>query len=70
MYSGIFKADHLIGDFESGKSPYPDSVKLLYNFLSNEELENVVKTELKLPLTSTRKFVQPEADPSDPTSDW
>ena len=70
MYSGLFKADHLIGDFESGKSPYPESVKLLYNFLTNEELERVVKTELKLPVDSIRKTIAPVVDPSDPTSDW
>ena len=69
MYSGIFKTDHLIGDFEAGKSPYPDSVKLLYNFLSNEELEAAVKTELKIPLTPPT-VREPTVDPSDPTSDW
>ena len=70
MYSGLFKADHLIGDFELGKTPYPESVKLLYNFLTNEELERVVKTELKLPVGPVRKVIAPTADPSDPTSDW
>ena len=70
MYSGLFKLDHLIGDFAPGQNPYPESVRLLYNFLSNEELARAVKTELNLPVTPPRDYDEPETDPSDPTSDW
>ena len=70
MYSGLFKLDHLIGDFNQGQNPYPESVRLLYNFLSNEELARAVKTELDLPVTPPRPKTEPVFDPSDPTSDW
>ena len=67
MYSGLFKVDHLIGDFESGKNPYPESVKLLYNFLTNAEMEKVVKTQLNITVEVPQ---EPITDPNDPTSDW
>ena len=70
MYSGIFKMDHLIGDFLPGQNPYPESVRLLYNFLSNEELARAVKTELNLPVTPPKAKEEVEVDPTDPTSDW
>ena len=38
MYDGIMRADFLIGDFDDQNAPFCDSVALLKDFLTNEQL--------------------------------
>ena len=38
MYNGIMRADFLIGDFDDQNAPFCDSVALLHDFLTNEQL--------------------------------
>ena len=38
MFDGVMGADFLIGDFDNDNSPFCDSVALLQDFLTNEEI--------------------------------
>ena len=38
MFNGIMQADFLIGDFDDDNSPFCDSVALLQDFLTSEEI--------------------------------
>ena len=38
MYSGIMSAEFLIGDFDDAGSPFCDSVALLQDFLTNDQM--------------------------------
>ena len=75
MYSGIFQLDYLIGDFENPTEPYCDSVGLLYDFLTSEEMAKAFPTTVADDASSEAssrrdpaKF-NPATD-GDPTADW
>lgn len=70
MYSGLFKVDHLIGDSEAGQTPFPDSVRLLHSFMTNDEMADAVKTELGLSTTESKTKPGSSASNDSFLSDW
>ena len=74
MYSGIFQLDYLIGDFENPTEPYCDSVGLLYDFLTNEEMAKAFPTTAANDTSSeasSRRAPTPfNPATDDPTADW
>ena len=74
MYSGNFQLDYLIGDFENPTDPYCESVSLLYDFLTNEEMAKAFPTAAPSDVSSEASSRRGPApfDPrtDDPADDW
>ena len=44
MFNGIFRADFMIGDFDDQNVPFCDSVALLHDFLTTEQISERLPT--------------------------